>query len=264
MFSFDLKNLLQGISNLKQGTQLEQKLIDIKFPLDDYLNDNEAIQCYKDMKNNAKRFFDKQKIKLLIKYITEEPKKENYLKGHKCPYVASEMLKSDCEYVQDLFVLSNKEYNEKYKIEQKDVKSIDKGKYINLVPAPILNYNYNLKNDNNNNENKDNNDKNIEKKDIINEKEEVNKNIINQKDNSNNNIENKNDTNNNDKNKDDKNNNQENINNVKEENINQTIEENKIEKDNNKTIEPNNNKVVVEENTPKCNNTKKDKKEEEK
>ena len=258
MLSLDLKTLLQGFSNLKQGTQLEKKLINIKFPLDEYLNDEEAIQCYKDMKDNAKKFFDKQKIQLLIKYITEEPKKENYLQGHKCPYVAYEMLRSECDYIQDLFVLSQKEYNEKYKEVKKEVNPIDNnGKYLNLVPRSIENYNYPVKKDNNN-QNIDNNDKNIDKEDKINEEKKEEKSISRQKDN-NNNIENKNDINNNDK--DNNHNNQEgNNSNVK---VNQITEENKIEKDSDKINEPNNNNTQDEENIPK-DNIKKDKKEEEK
>ena len=118
-FSFDLTKLLSGFSGIKQSTLLEEKLVDINFPLEEYLQNEEAIQCYKDMKQNAKKYFDRDKIKQLIKYIIEEPENDEQLKGHRYPFVSCEMLKSDCEFIQDLFVLTEEEYNEKYKKEEK-------------------------------------------------------------------------------------------------------------------------------------------------
>ena len=117
MLNLELAQLLKSFSAFKQGTELEEKLVDINYPLEQYLQNEEAIQCYKDIKKNAKKYFDKNKIKQLIKYITVEPKNDDYLKGHKYPYVASEMLKSECDFIQDLFVLTEEEYNEKYKDE---------------------------------------------------------------------------------------------------------------------------------------------------
>ena len=117
MLNLELAQLLKSFSAFKQGTELEEKLVDINYPLEQYLQNEEAIQCYKDMKKNAKKYFDKNKIKQLIKYITVEPENDDYLKGHKYPYVASEMLKSECDFIQDLFVLTEEEYNEKYKDE---------------------------------------------------------------------------------------------------------------------------------------------------
>ena len=57
------------------------------------------------------------------------------LRGYKYPYVASEMLKSDCPYILDLFVLNEDEYKEKYKdVEEKpDSKNI----VDDLEKAPI-------------------------------------------------------------------------------------------------------------------------------
>ena len=67
MFTINLKSLLQGFSILKEGTQLDSKLSDINYPLEDYLNDQEAIQCYKDMRINTKKYFNKNRVKQLIK-----------------------------------------------------------------------------------------------------------------------------------------------------------------------------------------------------
>ena len=62
-----------------------------------------------------KKYFNKDIIKLLIKYIIVEPKNDDYCKCHKNPYISSEMTKSESPYNQDLFVLINDECNEKYK-----------------------------------------------------------------------------------------------------------------------------------------------------
>ena len=70
MFNFDLSTLLRGFSSFKQSTKLEEKLVDENYPLDEYLQNDEAILCYKDMNKNAKKYFNKEKIKQLIKYIT--------------------------------------------------------------------------------------------------------------------------------------------------------------------------------------------------
>ena len=100
------------ISNAISKTKLEEKLIDINYPLEEYLKDADAIQCYKNMNsnNNIKKYFTPEKIKKLIKFITEEPENDDYFRGHKYPYIACELLKADCSYVQDLFVLSKNEY----------------------------------------------------------------------------------------------------------------------------------------------------------
>ena len=111
-----------NISNEISKTKLEEKIIDINYPIEEYLKDDEAIQCYKNMNTNKniKKYFTPGKIKKLIKFITEEPENDDYFRGHKYPYIACELLKVDCTYIQDLFVLNNNEYDKKYNIEQLD------------------------------------------------------------------------------------------------------------------------------------------------
>ena len=115
MFQFDLGKLLRGgitLSAFHQISQLDNKLTDT-FPLDEYLEEEDAIQCAKDMGTNAKKYFkDGEKIKTLIKYITVEPEHDEHLRGHKFPYVASEILKCDNGIIQDYFALDEKEYME--------------------------------------------------------------------------------------------------------------------------------------------------------
>ena len=176
MLNLDLSLLLKGFSSFKLSTQLEEKLVDENYPLDEYLQNDEAILCYKDMNKNTKKYFNKDKIKQLIKYITEEPGNDDYLRGHKYPYVASEMLKSDCPYILDLFVLNDDEYKEKYKNIEEKAKSKNEKADSNIIYYDSEGNKVDrikmepLKGE----KNEENNDKN--EKEEKNDKEEVNKN----------------------------------------------------------------------------------------
>ena len=116
----DIGSLFNNLLEVKVSIKLEDKLENLNYSLEEFLNDSDAIQCYKQMGKNTKKYFRPQIVKQLIKYITEEPENDDYLKGHKYPYIASELLKTDCSYIQDLFVLSVKEYNNKYKKSEKN------------------------------------------------------------------------------------------------------------------------------------------------
>ena len=114
MFSGINLNLTLGDYMRKQTPSLEEKLKDENYSLEDYLKDDEAIFCIKLMGKNTKRYFGSEKIKKLIKLITEEPEEEDQLRGHKFPYIAYEILKSDCPFISKRFVLNEQEYDEQY------------------------------------------------------------------------------------------------------------------------------------------------------
>lgn len=140
MFALALSKLLKNFPGLKAPTQLEGKLVDTEYNLEEYLKDEEAIQCYKDMGANTKKYFNKDKIKQLIKYITIEPEEDDHLKGHKFPYVASEMLKNSSDEIMDLFVMTDEEYNNKYKKvnqEKSEVETTSDDTIDNLANSPI-------------------------------------------------------------------------------------------------------------------------------
>ena len=187
MIHLDLTKLLQGFSSFRQGTKLEEKLVDENYPLEEYLKSEEAIQCYKDMLKNAKKYFNKEKIKQLIKYVIVEPENDEYLRGHKYPYFASEMLKAECTRIQDLFVLTDDEYNEKYKKEEE--KQSPKIIVDDLADAPIEiipSKSEEKTNDNSKNEEIEDKAKNEEKNQNT---EEENKNEIKEENNNNKKIE---------------------------------------------------------------------------
>ena len=182
MFHFgDFLNLkLQDF--MKQTPSLEEKLKDENYPLEDYLKDDEAISCIKLMGKNTKKYFNPEKIKKLIKLITEEPEEEDQLKGHKFPYIACEILKCDCPFISKRFVLNEQEYDEEYpdinNDDEKDDKEIDFDFYKNEFDSDCskieeklnnLRKNRNLQNakDNKTEENTEKNNK-----DSINGKEE--------------------------------------------------------------------------------------------
>ncbi len=99
---------------------------DENYPLEDYLKHEDALSCIKLMGKNTKKYFNSEKIKKLIKLITEEPEEEDHLKGHKFPYVAYEILKSNCPFISKRFVLNEQEYDEEYpEIINEDDKEID-------------------------------------------------------------------------------------------------------------------------------------------
>ena len=118
----DLRNLIFSLSGFRPETELEKTLSEQNLSLEEYLKKEDAIQCFKDMKKNAQNYFDRDKIKQLIKYITEEPKENEYNIGYKYPYVASEMLKSAGERIQEMIVFTEEELNKKYKTEVEEKK----------------------------------------------------------------------------------------------------------------------------------------------
>jgi hypothetical protein len=117
---FVMNNFLQ--ENNEQISALEEKLSDY-LPLEQFLRNDEAILCVKACGEKTKEYLNSSKIKKLIKLITEEPEDDNQIRGHKIPYIASEILKLDCPYILDRFILSEKEYDEKYNNNNKQVEN---------------------------------------------------------------------------------------------------------------------------------------------
>ena len=109
------QDFLRGtFSNFSQISLLEKKISDTEYPLEEYLKDDSAILCVENMGKNVEKYFNSERIKQLIKFVTEEPEEEDQLRGHKFPYVACEILKSNCPFISKRFVLNEQEYDEEF------------------------------------------------------------------------------------------------------------------------------------------------------
>ena len=93
---------------------LEDKLSNQNYPWEDFLKDDDAVKTTLYMGANTQKYLNSEKIKKLIKLITEEPKEDDQLHGHKFPFVASEILKLQCPFIAKRFVLNEKEYHEEF------------------------------------------------------------------------------------------------------------------------------------------------------
>ena len=112
---FQFGDLFKGsFSFMNKQPALEDKLSNQNLPLEDFLKDDEAISTIKFMGKNTKKYLNSEKIKKLIKLITEEPEIDDQLHGHKYPYVAFQILKSDCPFIAKRFILNEQEYHEEY------------------------------------------------------------------------------------------------------------------------------------------------------
>ena len=164
---FVMNNFLQ--ENADQINTLEEKLSSY-LPLEQFLKNDDAILCVKACGEKTREYLNSAKIKKLIKLITEEPDDDNQIRGHKIPYVASEILKLDCPYILERFILSEKEYNEKYNqnnnkpVETKVDGTNEKTENENSSKSEELNNNIKTQNDSQkeNNKGKENNEKNGE------------------------------------------------------------------------------------------------------
>ena len=120
--NINLKALITSLTGFKEDTELEKSLTDPNLPLEEYLKKPDAVQCFQDMKSNAQKYFDRNKIIQLIKYITQEPKEDEYNIGYKFPYVASDMLRQAPKRIRDMLILPEDEFNKIYNIPNNDDK----------------------------------------------------------------------------------------------------------------------------------------------
>ena len=107
---------LSGLSfrNMKlTSIEIEKKLDDPNSTLEDLLVEEELIQEIKNQNPKLLKFFTKDRVKSLVNYIIIEPTEDDQLKGHKFPFVASELLNYDIENISNLFLMTNPELKQK-------------------------------------------------------------------------------------------------------------------------------------------------------
>ena len=169
-----MESHIQNLSNslsLKSETELEKNLSN-DLPLEEYLKNPDAIQCFINMKENAQKYFDRNKMKQLIKYIIEIPKEDENNKKYNFPYIVSEMLKSANNRIKEMIIFPEEVFDKIYKQENHNHNDIDNNKD-NTKNNEIINTSDEKKEDNNN----ENKNDNLELKHEINEnKNEINEN----------------------------------------------------------------------------------------
>ena len=82
--------------------------------LEEFLNDDDAISAIKSNDIIIERYFDSEKTKKLIEYITKEPKENNHLVGYKYPYISCEILKIKYSFISKRFILNEDEYYKEF------------------------------------------------------------------------------------------------------------------------------------------------------
>lgn len=75
-------------------------------PIEDILDDSDLLQECKNSNKNLINYLDRDKIKQLIDFITVMPEEDEHNRGHKYPFVASEVFNCDISEVIDMFFIA--------------------------------------------------------------------------------------------------------------------------------------------------------------
>jgi hypothetical protein len=100
---------------------IEEKLKKADCHLDELLDEDEIIQ---EMKNQNSKLlnlyfifkiisFDKKNVKQLLDYIISEPQSDDHKRGHKYPFIASEILNCDVSKINEFFTATDSELSAK-------------------------------------------------------------------------------------------------------------------------------------------------------
>ncbi len=114
MFPFSFQSFFPGTSSMISST-LEEKLQKDDCKLEDLLDEPNIVFDLKTGNNKLFKFFNRDNIKKLIRYITIEAENDDQIIGHKYPFIANDILSADIPLISDYFVLNDNEYKEKNK-----------------------------------------------------------------------------------------------------------------------------------------------------
>ena len=101
-----------GFENMNTPSEsITKKLKDPNSTLEDFLKDDELLQELKSQNNDLINFFNKEKIKEMLNYITKE-QEDDKLKGYKFPFVCSQIFGLEIDNIMKYFFITNKEMQE--------------------------------------------------------------------------------------------------------------------------------------------------------
>ena len=104
---------------------IDKKLSEPNTPLEDLLVEDELLQELRSQNKKLLNYLDKNKVKQMIDYITKEPLEDDQLKGHKFPFVCSQLFNVEETKIMNFFLKTNKELESINKAEMtnKDINS---------------------------------------------------------------------------------------------------------------------------------------------
>ena len=115
-----------GFENMNAPSEsITKKLKDPNTTLEDLLKEDELLQELKSQNNDLINFFNKEKIKQMLNYITKE-QEDDKLKGYKFPFVCSQIFGLEIDNIMKYFFITNKEMQELENKDNKDNPEIKK------------------------------------------------------------------------------------------------------------------------------------------
>ena len=157
-------NFLSGI-HLKK-TKIT--LIDTKIsqnpdiPLEEILTEDVFLQELKNKNPNLIKYLNKDRVKQMLDYIICEPVNDDPIKGHKLPYVCSQIFSTEADSITKYFFKTNKQLEEEEKNVINETNKNDEVKENKSVD----NKKVEKKEENNNEEVRENSNKKKIKKDV--------------------------------------------------------------------------------------------------
>ena len=140
----------------KPKIPLSQILSDANTTIENILNYPTILDEFNSKNEELLKYFQKDKIKILIDFIIKEPEEDNFEKGHKFPFLCCELFKSgNDELLNQFFFEDNNKENENFELldyllsfllnkneSKKKLNNILCG-YFSSVIESLLNYNPN-------------------------------------------------------------------------------------------------------------------------
>ena len=140
----------------KPTIPISQILSNENITIENILNYPTILDEFNSKNEELLKYFQKDKIKILIDFIIKEPEEDNFEKGHKFPFLCCEIFKSgNVEILNQFFVDENNKENENFELldyllsflpnkneHKKELNNILSG-YFSSVIESLLNYNPN-------------------------------------------------------------------------------------------------------------------------